>query len=292
MPEATLPSRSSWAHRLMLIYAALTAAVALGAFGGYLGWQTARPLPSDAEALRLVGPALAPGASAQPQRWDFVFDENPKYTDPRWVFLVAGTDEYRAGKVFYQFGYPHDSSPKDVVTRAEQRMLAAGWQSAGRLSRDLSGCCPSAAVHRDSWFVEIFSEGYLDDSHYGLQVAVLRTPPALVLPLTTAGLLAGALGGWLLAAWAIRRLRTSRPAHRAVMVLTGAGAAALIPATGLSALALVGTYLARYDPTPAWAGYTFLLARPLAYLGAAAVVAGLVVAAAAPRSAPQQAVVR
>jgi hypothetical protein len=260
------------------VCAATVTAVALGALGGYLGWQTAQPLPSNADALRMVEPALPPGTSVEPQRWDFIFDNNPKYTDPRWMYLVGGTDEYRAGKVFFQLTYPNDRPARELVDGAEQRMRGAGWRPAGT---DSSGCCPESTVYRDGWLVEVFSEGYLDESHYGLQVAVSRTTPAAVLPLTTAGLLAGGVAGWLLAAWVFRRLHRGIPTRRGVtVVVAGVGLLALFPATALSALALVASYFSPYHPAePAWLGYTFMLFRPLAYLGAAAVVGGLLITA-------------
>jgi hypothetical protein len=261
------------------VCAATFTAVALGALGGYLGWQTAQPLPSNAEALRMVEPALPPGTSVEPQRWDFIFDDNPEYTDPRWVYLVGGTDEYRAGKVFFQITYPNDRPAQRMVDGAEQRMRAAGWRPAGT---NLSGCCPESAVYRDGELVEVFSEGYLDESHYGLQVAVSRTTPTPVLPLTTAGLLAGGVAGWLMAAWVFRRVQESTPARRAfTVVVVGVGLLALFPATALSALALVASYFSPHHPAePAWLGYTFMLFRPLAYLGAAAVAGGLLIVAA------------
>ncbi|WP_143025321.1 hypothetical protein [Micromonospora sp. WMMB235] len=261
-----------------VICAATVTAVALGALGGCLGWQTAQPLPSNADALRMVEPALPPGTSAEPQRWDFIYDDNPEYTDPRWVYLIGGTDEYRAGKVFFQFTYPNDRPVRHLVDGAEQRMRAAGWRPA---IMNLSGCCPESAVYRDGWLVEVFSEGALDGSHNGLQVAVSRTTPAAVLPLTTAGLLAGAAAGWLMAAWAFRRIQAATPTRRALtVVVAGVGLLALFPATALSALALVASYFAPHHPAePAWIGYTFMLFRPLAYLGAAAVVGGLLITA-------------
>ncbi|MFI7650924.1 hypothetical protein ACIBTZ_33380 [Micromonospora sp. NPDC049460] len=263
---------------LAAISAATFAAVALGAFGSYLGWQTAPPLPSNAEVLQMVQPVLPPEAAAQPQRWDFIFDNNPEYSDPRWTYVVGGTDEYRAGKVFFQFTYPHNKPPQQVVAAADERMRAAGWLPA---AKQTSGCCPETALHRDGWLVEVFSEGYLDESHYGLQIAVARTTPAVVLPLTTAGLLAGGLAGWLLAAWVFRRFHESTPARRTLtVVVCGAGLLALFPATALSAVLLVASYFTPEHPAePAWVGYTFILFRPLAYLGAAALVGGLPVTA-------------
>jgi hypothetical protein len=61
------------------------------------------------------------------------------------------------------------------------------------------------ALHRDGLLVEVFSDGDLDDSRYGFQIAVSRATPSPVLPMTTTGLIVGALVGWLLAAWTFRR---------------------------------------------------------------------------------------
>ncbi|MEV0153931.1 hypothetical protein AB0H57_09355 [Micromonospora sp. NPDC050686] len=267
-----------WAGVLAAISAATFTAVALGAFGSYLGWQTAPPLPSNAEALRMVEPAVPPEASAQPQRWDFLFDDNPRFTDPRWLYLVGGTDEYRAGRVFFQFTYGHDRPAAQLVRDADERMRAAGWRPA---TSDTAGCCPATTLYRDGWLVDVLSEGYLDESHHGLQIAVSRAAPAAVLPLTTAGLLAGGLAGWLVAAWMFRRARASTPARRIVTsVVVGTGLFALLPATALSAVAVVVSYLGPdHAAAPGWAGYTFILFRPLAYLGAAAAVGGLLITA-------------
>ncbi len=62
-------------------------------------------------------------------------------------------------------------------------------------------------------------------------------------------------------------------------MLCGAGLVALLPATGLSAVALVASLAPAPDPVPGWIGYVFLLARPLAYLGGLALLGALVVRA-------------
>src|SRR2546423_2333636 len=148
------------------------AAVALGGFGGWLGWQTAPALPGNADVTRMAGPVS--------NRWDFIFDDNPKYTDPRWVYLVGGTDEYRYGEVFVE-------APVDG---AADRLRAAGWRVESR-------------------------DGGL---------ALTRTTPGAVLPLTTVGLVLGGLAGWLAAAWGYRRQRRAGPVWRAVGVAPARGA--------------------------------------------------------------------
>ncbi|WP_229401694.1 hypothetical protein [Micromonospora okii] len=261
--------------------AALTVAVALGACGGFLAWQGAAPLPRNVEALRLVDPALPPGASAQPQRWDFTFDQNPEYLDPRWFYLLAGTDEYRTGEVFFQIEYSNEQPRQEMVRAAGKRLRAAGW----RLDHsDLRGCCPEVTATKREWLIEVFSEGDLDASRHGLHVALTRTAPASVLPLTTLGLVVGGLLGWLLAAGALRRAYRLHPTRRAVFAsLCGGGLLAVLPATLLSGLAILGTYLDPAAPTPGWLGYTVLGFRPLAYLGGSAVAVGLLLAAASTR---------
>jgi len=203
------------------------AAVALGGFGGWLGWQTAPALPGNADVTRMAGPVS--------NRWDFIFDDNPKYTDPRWVYLVGGTDEYRYGEVFVE-------APVDG---AADRLRAAGWRVESR-------------------------DGGL---------ALTRTTPGAVLPLTTVGLVLGGLAGWLAAAWGYRRQRRAGPVWRAVaIVLAGAGLLALLPATAWSAIGIVQSFRQPHDPVPGWIGYVFILFRPLAYLGILALL-GAVMAA-------------
>ncbi|MEU5725393.1 hypothetical protein [Micromonospora sp. NPDC047738] len=261
----------------LAVSAAVTAAVALGAFGNFLGWRSAPPLPRDVEVRQLVGRALPPGAPVEPQRWDFTFDQNPEYLDPRWFYLLGGTDEYRAGKVFFQFTYSDDQPRRDMVEAAGRRMQEAGWKLR---SSDLSGCCPEVAAIKEGWLVEIFSEGDLDESHYGLQVALTRTTPADALSLTGVGLVVGGPAGWLLAAYVFQRAHRLHPGRRKVVaLLCGGGLLAVLPATLLSGAAILTAYLDPTGPTPGWLGYTFFGLRPLAYLGGIAVVLGLLLAA-------------
>lgn len=254
---------------LAAICAAGCAAVAVGAFGGFLGWQTAPPLPGDADAARLAAPALPPAAPARPQRWDFLFGDDPYYTDPQWMYWVSGTDAYRHGQVFFDVTYPADA-PDEAVARdvegARQRMRAAGW--ALTATRNSLTGAPSAA-YRDGWRVEILTTYGLGDSTRVLRIAVTRDTPVAVLPLATVGLLVGGFAGWLVAAAAGRRSRHNGPVWRAsAIVLCGGGVLALLPATAMSAVALVLGYLYPHDVVPLWAGYAFVFFRPLAWLGA------------------------
>jgi hypothetical protein len=248
-------------------------AVAVAALGGFLGWQTAPPLPSDVDAAHVAQPALRAGSPVPPQRWDFVFDDNPNYLDPRWAYWLGGTDAYEHGQVFFDLAYPSDTPDQaiaDDVERARQRMRAAGWRLTAATKNPVTGGQPAA--YRRGWRVEIYpTSAGLGDSTQVMRVAVTRDAPAAVLPLTTVGLVVGGLVGWLLMAWTCRRGRAIGPWRRVVAVVGFAcGVIALLPATVMSAIAIASSYLFPHDLVPAWAGYTFVFFRALAWLAAIA----------------------
>lgn len=269
------------AAALAAVSGAVCAAVAVGAFGGFLGWQTAPSLPSDADATMIAQPALPSGATAQPQRWDFLFDDDPGYTDPRWAYWLAGTDAYEHGQVFFDVPYAADVSSGAVardVEEARQRLRAAGWRLTATRN-PATGARPAA--YRDGWRVEMYPTYSRGDSVQVLRIAVTRDAPGAVLPLTTVGLLVGGIAGWLLVAWAYRRGRETGPLRRAAaMLLFGGGVLALFPATAMSAAALACSYLFPHDLIPAWSGYAFVFFRALAWLGAIGIGAAYLVSAA------------
>jgi hypothetical protein len=229
------------------VCAAVFAAVATGALGGFAGWQTAPDLPRDADAARILRPALPPGAAPDLTRWDFVFDDNPDYTDPRWTYWLAGTDVYEYGRVFVDL--PPAAAVRPVTAPPGLRVEATTTYRLG---------APDPV----------------------LRIAIVRATPAAVLPLTVLGLLAGAVAGWLAVAWARRRGAGHRPLRQAfAALLFGGGLLALLPATVMSAAALVIGVSHPADPVPGWAGYTFVFARAAAWLGALSLAAALVTVA-------------
>jgi hypothetical protein len=259
--------------------ACLCTAIAVAALGGFLGWQTAPALPSDAEAARLAQPALIPGRETHPQRWDFVYDDYPFYTDPPWSFWLLGTDEYEAGRVYFDVQYPSgaEAAVQADVASARQRLRDAGW----RLSAN--------AAHSDGHRIEIIATYGMGESAPLVRVSVMRDRPAAVLPLTTAGLIVGALTGWLLAAAAWRRGLSLTPWRRAATILLyGAGVLAILPATTMSAAAVAFTYLHADEVVPAWAGYTFIGLRALAWAGLSLLLAARLTTLRHPESSQRQ----
>jgi hypothetical protein len=143
-------------------------------------------------------------------------------------------------------------------------------------------------VFRDGWLVEIASNGYVDDSHYEFSVTLSRAAPSALPAWTAIGMLVGAAAGWLIGLWVARRGETVGTGWLVTAAsLLGIGVAAALPATALSGLALLGSLFPPMDPyaaTPAWLGYTFMILRPLAYIGAATTLGGLTVLTVARRA--------
>ncbi|MCW2502385.1 MAG: hypothetical protein JWO79_669 [Actinomycetia bacterium] len=238
--------------------AAVTGAVALGAFGGYLGWQGARPLPSNAQALRIAEPVLPAGSPVALHRWDFLFDDRPGMTDPRWAYWIGGTDTHESGQVFAEL--PEARLP---IGQARRALAAAGWHT----DHVTAG---SVMAHRNGWTVEVASTFPLGQHQAVRRISVRPDRPAAVAPLTTAGLILGALTGWLLAAWTQRRWPVAGPIRQGLVVVGSLGGiGALLPATVLSAAAIAAGFQHPHEAIAGWAGYAYVFARALAWLGAA-----------------------
>ena len=160
------PRAAGVASRILAIAcAAVFAAVALGSLGAYLAWRNAPPLPDNAQAARLAGPAFPVGLSAAPQRWDFLFDDSPEFTDPGWMYLIGGTDDYEQGQVYFEFTLPASTGPHTVVDQSRRRLIEDGWRPE---TTHLSGWWPWATLHRDGWLVLVESDGYPDGGQYQL----------------------------------------------------------------------------------------------------------------------------
>ncbi|MDQ1646703.1 MAG: hypothetical protein QOJ50_2887 [Cryptosporangiaceae bacterium] len=241
--------------------AAVTGAVALGGFGGYLGWQGARPLPSNTQALRIAEPVLHTGSPVTLHRWDFLFDDRPGMTDPRWAYWIGGTDTYESGQVFADL--PEASLP---VGQARRALAAAGWHTDDVTPGSVLG-------HRNGWTIEVASTFPLGEDQAVRRISVRPDRPAAVAPLTTAGLLVGELAVWLLAAWTQRRWALAGPIRQGLVAVgTLGGICALLPATILSAAAITAGFQHPHEAIPGWAGYAYVFARALAWLGAAALL--------------------
>jgi hypothetical protein len=245
------------------ITATLIAAIAVGAFAAFAAWQTAEPLPPDGQAARMIRPLIPATVTPVSNREDVIFDDSPQFTDPRWVYLVGGTDNYHVGKVWYEFAEPSGGDDRAVVDRMRAALAADGWRL-GPTHQWAPGV--ETVAYRGPYRMEITTADV--DTAGDMRLTITRTVPGAVLPATTVGIGIGALAGWLFAAWAARTLRRGRGLLAAFAVVGfSLGVFGVLPATVMSAAGLVAGYQTPHDPVPVWGGYVFIFVRPLAYLG-------------------------
>jgi hypothetical protein len=251
------------ARRPLAWVAAVLAAVVLGGFGAaagtWLGWQTAASVPSDGE-LRALNAAMTgmPAPAA-------VYREPSAMKGPNALIRADGTSEYSAERIraaltaagwritsfSEQDGATIVDFKHDQVGERFPTKFVSGTATKGGLKLDVNGNVIIGGANR----------GLLWQSSYGTEV--WPTEAAAVRPLTIAGLLAGAIVGWLLAAaFAIHRRRWM------ATVLYGAGFAA----------AAYPTYLQYRD---AYRVMAYAHGSPYPYIVDGPVHAGLVLTCAA-----------
>lgn len=254
----------------------LGGAMAMSALGGFLGWQTAPALPSDADARAIVAPALPPATSAQPQRFDVLFDTEPGAANS-WL---VGSLDYTNGSVAFDVAGVTD----DAIAQTLTRLRAAGWQPTG--AREDYSRLP-LAYYRDGWRIA-FQIRIGPGEHRSItQVALTRDTPFAAKALTTVGLPVGALIGWLLVAAAWRRTRATGPGWLAAVIVTyGIGMLAHFPAALINAYAIVQTYRHPHELYPPWIGYTVTYVRTLAWLAVLLLVSAAVLTRFAPHRKP------
>jgi hypothetical protein len=213
---------------------ALLAAVVLGAFGAvggtWLGWQPAASVPSDRE-LRTLNAAMTgmPAPAA-------VYHDRSAMKGPNPVVRADGTSDYSAERI-------------------RAALAAAGWRITSFHERDGAILLPDAgeslaaaeriatrevAYTATKGGLKLAGDGSVLTGGAGrgltgqasYRLDIWPTEAAAVRPLTIAGMLGGALAGWLLAAAFAHRVRRSGRTRRQVAsVLCGVGlAAAAFPA--------------------------------------------------------------
>jgi hypothetical protein len=276
---AAAGARARWpAAVLRPIAVALLAAALLGlggaAFGQWIGWQTASPLPTDAEATAIARLALG-GPAPEPDRRDEIYgmDADGRYGGGRVRFTVPADPAAAA--------YPWQV--KDVRVR----LATAGWSVdktwAGdgpyESSRDARRAGAERAERVDGlqfvadkgdWRVT-YTVGPGDEAH----LDIVRAAPLWV-PL--GGLIGGLIGavlGWLAGRRAVRRWRglTGVP-RRTAAVLAVAGAIGMLPAFVVTLVREAVGYAQLSRPqVPLWTGIAEPTLRPVAALAALALLA-------------------
>jgi len=225
---------------LAAVLVALTCAALAAAAGAWLGWRTAGPLPTDAQAQQIAA-TLAPGAPVVVDaRHDAVFG----YEQDRPMTWLLGDDSYNGGHVDVTLA---GAEP----TRVRGGLQAGGW----RVEAD-----PTLGVSaRKGEVAALVSPG--GDA---VTVEFGRTRPAPVRPLELAGWVAGVLAGWFVA----RRLLAAPPIAWAAGV---AGLVLLLPGTVLTTGQIFAetSLPATITPPALWGDYAGFGVHLLSLAGAA-----------------------
>lgn len=233
-------ARRSLLAWLSTVLVALTCAAAAAAGAAWLGWRGAGPLPTDAQARRIVA-AFAPGAPVLlGERDDALFGyagDNPR----AWLL---GDNEFTGGFVDVALG-------STTGAQVQAGMRAAGWRVDTEPGLAVSG-------RKGKVSALLYPEG---DT---VTVELVRSRPGPVRPLELVGWVAGLLLGWP----AALRLISAR---RTAWALGTAGSALLLPATVLTTgqLFYESTLPPSITPPALWGDYASFVVHPLSLLGAA-----------------------
>jgi hypothetical protein len=284
--------RSRWpGTALRPLAVALLGAVLLGltgaAAGQWIGWQSARALPTDAEAAAIARLALG-GPVPEPERRDEIFgrDSNGRHGPGRVRFTVPA-DPASAAFLW---------QAKDVRVRLD----LAGWSvdktwagdgpdestpATRRASTQRTERVDGALFHADKgdWRVT-YTAGPGDEAH----LDIVRAEPLWV---PIGGLGGGLLGvgfGWLAARWAVRRWAgVGGVRRRTAVILAAAGGLGLVPVLVLTLAREAKGYAQLSRPQiPLWTAVTEPVLQPLAAVAALTLGAALVTVAASRAASP------
>ncbi|AEV85651.1 hypothetical protein ACWT_4629 [Actinoplanes sp. SE50] len=197
------------ARRPLALAGALLAAVIVGGFGGvagtWLGWRTAAGIPAEA-ALRSLNTAMI-GTSTPAE----VHPEESAMKGPGVALITHGGRDYSPGRIraaLTAAGWRTTAYREFPVGEHEHLFTFAATR--GRLKLDGSGLVVDSA------------EGAFQNSY---RTDVWPVEPAVVRPLTVAGMAGGAVVGWLVAAALAYRVRRGTRARR--LLASGSSAVAL-----------------------------------------------------------------
>jgi hypothetical protein len=267
--------------RLTLALVGLLAIAALGGSGGArYAWSDAPELPSTEEAAAVAAVGVDGFVHVVSRRDELFTYVLPVKGIDRWLVPVLGDDDYQAGAVTL------DTTPVEGAGRAiyqvDDRLRRAGWQvTAPHVDRYGVSVRASRGTMATTWSVERRVAGGAFEPT--LTVSVQRSAPQDLRIWILIGWGVGLAAGLLIVGLTTLMMRRySRPSRSLSFSLYAIGTLLLLPATGLTTVAIIG-FLAGSDwdgVTPPWVAYTMFGVRPLAILGVLAVLAAPVAAAA------------
>ncbi|GGM56091.1 hypothetical protein ACFFX1_07825 [Dactylosporangium sucinum] len=269
------------ASRTVVLWAALTAVIC-GLFGAAFAtraaWETARPLPSAAQATSMLAEIVPgkhfEGVTDAPSL--FVVYGGPLRWSAARVLLLGDGGEYQAATV--GGGTPGNADVEATV----QRLRDLGWTVYAPVERDLYGCagppCDPATIPTSTTLVASRGDTVFTLELTGsyLSASFQRAAPWTVWPAGIAGFLLGAAASFLVFGWASRR----RPRTSATLLFAAALFLWWTPTVFAVPLAL-NHHLG--EPHPSWHPLWEWLGQPtfslLFLLGTAAAVLSLAVSA-------------
>jgi hypothetical protein len=219
--------------RSVAVWGALTAVVCAlfaAAFATRLGWQTARPLPTAAEATQLfsgmLGQDVAGHVGADPAL--FVIYGQPLGRDNLHLLFSIDAGEYQQGRAAVVLNGDAAVNHQDLVDATRARLQANGWRVSDVIIRNRVDCtsCDESTLPRNAVFAARRGDDVLNVeislgdrrprtpkpgvADYGIEtyayVELTRANPPAVYPFGIAGAVLGAVVGWLVFGWASRRL--------------------------------------------------------------------------------------
>jgi hypothetical protein len=260
-----------WLKLFLTVLGVIAVGVPAVMVGAWIGWRSAEPLPTEAQAREIASEVL-PGAQIaevvrDPSLFSYEHEGDPD-ADPVAMLLI-GDDDYRAGSAVVEL-----ASPLPPTAATEERLRAAGWEV---LSADRDGL-----VGASNGLLLYVLPASSVDSRPGPRLEIVRAEPVLAPVLAAVGLLGGGALGTLLAWWGRRQMQAAAPmVRRLVGVGSVTGSVMVLPTAVVVLITLVGARLLASPgdaPYPVWDFYMLWGARAATHLGWAVLAATLLAA--------------
>jgi hypothetical protein len=228
--------------RSVVLWAALTAIVwglFTGAFATRLAWETARPLPTNAEATQLFSGMLGQDVTGKVGVDPALFVIYGQPLGMRNLHLLFSPDagEYQQGLAGVSLNGPSNVDHHDLLNSTRAWLRVHGWRVSDVVIRNSVECtsCDESTLPKQALFAARRGDDVLNleislgnlqppppkpglttyDQTYA-SIDLTRANPSTVYPFGAAGVLLGTAFGWFTFGWASRRTDGRAPLLRAV----------------------------------------------------------------------------
>jgi hypothetical protein len=302
--------------RTVVLWAALTAIVwglFSGAFATRLAWETARPLPTQAQATELFSHVLGKDLTGQvgvdPALF-VIYGQPLGWHNLHLLFSPGDAGEYQQGSAGASLNGPLAVNHQDLVDSTRAWLRANGWQVSDVSNSDSADCidCDPSTLTRNAVFAARRGDDVLNleislgdhqssppkpgvtgnDETY-VHIQLTRARPAAVYPFGATGVLLGVVSGWLVIGWASRRTEgRARPLRLVTAFLFGVAiflwCAPVVLAFPLTLRQQLGEPRPSWPPMWEWLGQPTL--APLFVVGTGAALLALAASALPRRAEP------